>query len=206
MRHQRLRPLSLGAAADVVVASRALTTFLGLLSSRPRPEVLELGPAIGSNITFLGEQFGCRIHVKDLFADLDRHAKEAALHRLPEFLERTFGECDQSIDAVLCWDVFDYLTPVSASVLAGRVMRVLKPGGALLAFFGAGRPGEACYTRFFIEHGTHLRFRSSPGVCGRQRMLENRDIVRLFAGLELFDSVLLRSGIREVIFRKPSAH
>jgi len=86
------------------------------------------------------------------------------------------------------------------------VMKLLKPGGALLAFFGAGRPGETGFTKFFIEDGSHLRFRSSPGACGRQRMLENRDILRLFVGLDLFDSVLLRSGIRQVIFRKATAH
>jgi hypothetical protein len=34
-------------------------------------------------------------------------------------------------------------------------------------------------------------------------MLENRDINTLFAGLELFSSVLLKSGVREVLFRKP---
>ena len=193
--------MSVGASGDVV-ASRTLATFLVFLSSRPGAQVLELGPAIGSNITFLGERFGCKIHVKDLYADLDRHANEAALQRLPEFLEGRFAEFDESIDAVLCWDVFDYLVAASASVLAARVKKLLKPGGALLAFFGAGRPGEVGYTRFFIEHGTHLRFRSAPGACGRQRMLENREILRLFVGLDLFDSVLLRSGIREVIFRK----
>lgn len=197
--------MSVGASGDVV-ASRTLATFLVFLSSRPGAQVLELGPAIGSNITFLGERFGCKIHVKDLYADLDRHANEAALDRLPEFLEGRFAEFGESIDAVLCWDVFDYLVPAAASVLAAGLIQTLRPGGALLAFFGAGRPGEARYTRYLIEHGTHLRFRFSPGACGRQRVLENRDILRLFAGLDLVDSVLLRSGVREVVFRKPGAH
>jgi len=199
-----LNPLTVGASRDVV-ASRALATFLQLLSSRPAPQVLELGPAIGSNITFLGEQFGCKIHVKDLYADLDRLANEAALERLPDFLRARFAEFDASIDAVLCWDVFDYLVPSAASVLAAGLIQALRPGGALLAFFGAGTPGEASYTRYLIEQGTHLRFRVSPAACGRQQVLQNRDILRLFSGLDLFDSVLLRSGVREVLFRKPGA-
>jgi hypothetical protein len=33
--------------------------------------------------------------------------------------------------------------------------------------------------------------------------LQNRDINFLFAGLEIFDSLLLKSGVREIIFRKP---
>ena len=168
--------------------------------------MLELGPAIGSNITLLGERFGCKIYVKDLYADLDRHANEAALDRLPEFLDGRFAEFGESIDAVLCWDVFDYLFPAAARVLAAGLTQALRPRGALLAFFGVGRPGEAGYTRYVIEHGTHLSRRFSPGACGRQRALENRDILRLFAGLELLDSVLLRSGVREIVFRKPAAH
>ena len=35
------------------------------------------------------------------------------------------------------------------------------------------------------------------------QFLQNRDIGNLFAGLELFASVLLKSGVREVLFRKP---
>ena len=191
-----------GTSSDAV-ASRTLTAFLVLLSSRPGAQVLELGPAIGSNITFLGERFGCKIHVKDLYADLDRHASEAALDRLPEFLAGRVAEFDETIDAVMCWDIYDYLLPEAAGVLAAGLTQALKPGGALLAFFGAGKPGESRYTRYVIEQGTHLRSRFSPGACSRQPSLGNRDILRLFAGLNLVDSVLLRSGAREVIFRKP---
>jgi protein-L-isoaspartate O-methyltransferase len=197
-------PLTVGESRDVV-ASRALAAFLRLLSSRPGAQVLELGPAIGSNIAFLGEQFGCKIHIKDLYADLDRHANEAALDRLPEFLHGRFAEFDENIDGVLCWDLFDYLSQAAASVLAVALIQALRPGGALLAFFGAGTPGEASYTRYLIEQGTHVRFRVSPAACGRQRVLQNRDILRLFTGLDLFDSVLMRSGVREVLFRKPGA-
>ena len=172
--------------------------------SRPMAEVLDLGPAIGSNITFLGERIGCKIHVKDLYADLERHAQEDALARFPEFLEACFRDyVAESIDAVLCWDIFDYLAPPAADVLAGTLIQVLRPGGALLALFGGGGTGERSYTRYVIEDERHLRYRIAPAACGRQRMLQNRDILALFPGLNLFDSVLLKSGVREVLFRKP---
>ena len=172
--------------------------------SRPVVEVLDLGPAIGSNIAFLGERIGCRIHVKDLYADLERHAHEHALERLPEFLDARFREYDaESIDAVLCWDIFDYLAPPAATVLAGTLIQALRPGGALLAFFGGGGTADSSYTRYVIEDERHLRYRVAPAACRRQRVLQNRDIVALFPGLNLFDSVLLKSGVREVLFRKP---
>jgi SAM-dependent methyltransferase len=177
---------------------------LSLVFARPMAEVLDLGPAIGSNIAFMGERIGCRIHVKDLYADLERHVREDALARFPEFLDGCFREYDaDSIDAVLCWDIFDYLAPPAASALAAALARALRPGGALLAFFGGGGAAEKSYTRYVIEDERHLRYRVAPGACGRQRQLQNRDILALFPGLPVFDSVLLKSGVREVLFRKP---
>ncbi|HXH82051.1 MAG TPA: hypothetical protein VNN07_03890 [Candidatus Tectomicrobia bacterium] len=165
---------------------------------------MDLGPATGSNIAFLGERTGCRIHVKDLYADLDHHAREGTLDRLPEFLGERFTGFDERVDAVLCWDIFDYLAPAAATALAGALTRTLRRGGTLLAFFGAGRPGERSYTRYVIVDEAHLRHRSASAACSRERALENREVLRLFAGLEVVDSVLLRSGAREVIFQKPN--
>ena len=169
---------------------------MSFVFSRPMAEVLDLGPAIGSNITFLGERIGCRIHVKDLYADLERRAHEDAV-------ERFRGYDAESIDAVLCWDVFDYVAPPAASVLAGTLSQALRPGGAVLAFFGGGATTEMSYTRYVIEDERHLRYRVAPAACRRQRPLQNREIVALFPGLNLSDSVLLKSGLREVLFRKP---
>jgi len=93
--------------------------------------------------------------------------------------------------------------PATADVLAGTLIRLLRPGGAVLALFAGGGSSERSYTRYVIEDEGHLRYRIAPAACGRQRVLQNRDIVALFPGLKLFDSVLLKSGVREVLFRKP---
>jgi Methyltransferase domain len=191
-----------GRSADTVHSSRTLEQFLTLLFSRPSAELVDLGPVVGSNIAFLGERVGCKIHVEDLYADLDRHAREDALDRLPAFLERRLALRDESVDAVLGWDIFDYLAPDAARVLAGALIRVLRPGGALLGFFGGGSDGGH-YVKYLIEDEAHLRCRAYGRACRRGDVLHNRDIANLFDGLELFGSVLLKSGVREVLFRKP---
>jgi hypothetical protein len=196
--------VSAGPPGDLVT-SRVLATFLSVVSSRPAAELVDLGPAIGANVAFLGERIGCKIHVEDLYAELDRHAQAGTLERFTELLGERFAGFDERIDAVLCWDVFDYLAPAAAGALAGRLVRALRPGGALLAFFGAGALGERGYTRYVIEDETHFRCRASYAGCGRQQVLQNRDIQRLFTGLDLFDSLLLKSGVREVLFKKPDA-
>lgn len=194
-----------GVSAETVGPSKTLAQFLTLLFAQPSAELVDLGPVVGSNIEFLGERIGCKIHVEDLYADLDRHAREDALDRFPEFLEGRFALRDESVDAVLCWDIFDYLDPDASAVLAGQLTRMLRRGGPLLSFFSGGGDDEPCYTKYVIEDDAHLRRRSYAAACSRGRVLQNREITNLFAGLELFGSVLLKSGVREVLFRKPPA-
>jgi len=189
-------------SAETVYASKTLPNFLSLVFSRPAPDVVDLGPVIGSNITFFGERVGCKIHIEDLYADIDRHVRQGEADQLPEFLSGRLALPDASVDAVLGWDVFDYLAPAAAGVLAGELVRMLRPGGVLLGFFGARASDDPRYTKYFIEDETHLRYRFYPSSCGRRWVLQNRDINMMFAGLEVYDSVLLKSGVREILFRK----
>ena len=189
-------------SAETMYASKTLQRFLSLLFSRPAAEVVDLGPVIGSNITFLGERVGCKIHVEDLYADIDRHVKQDKVDQLPEFLSGRFSLPDGSADAVLGWDIFDYLPPMAATALAGELMRILRPGGVFLAFFGARASDNPRYTKYLIEDEMHLRYRFYPSACTRRWVLQNRDINIMFAGLEICETVLLKSGVREILFRK----
>jgi len=69
-----------GTSADPVFATKALRKFLTSLTSRESPVLLDLGPVVGSNVSFFGEQLGCKIFVEDVFADLDRHIREDVLN------------------------------------------------------------------------------------------------------------------------------
>jgi SAM-dependent methyltransferase len=195
------RPVA-AVTADTVYASKTLARFLDLLFARPAAEVVDLGPVIGQNITFLGERVGCKIHVEDLFSDIDRHVQNDKLDQLPEFLGGRFSLPASSIDAVLGWDIFDYLAPMAARALASELMRILRPGGVFLGFFGARASDNPQYTKYFIDDETHLRYRFYPSACTRRWVLQNRDINIMFAGLEICETVLLKSGVREILFRK----
>jgi hypothetical protein len=193
-------------ADEPVHSSKTLGNFLSLVFARPEAQLVDLGPVIGSNITFLGERISGKIRVEDLYADIERHARQGELDKLPEFLEERFAIRDSSVDAVLCWDIFDYLAPPAAGVLARQLRMMLRPEGVLLGFFGARASDDPSYTKFLIEDETHLRRRQYPSAFTRRWVLQNRDINHLFIGLELFDSLLLKSGVREILFRKPIIH
>ncbi|MCC7416932.1 MAG: methyltransferase domain-containing protein [Acidobacteria bacterium] len=196
---------ALSAPADEpIFATKALRKFLASLTSREMPVLLDLGPVVGSNVSFFGEQLGCKIFVEDIFADVDRHVREGRLDELPAFLARRFPQADGEVDGILCWDVIDHLERAAAQALAGQLTRVLRPDGALLGFFGTAQPREARYTKYIIVDEVNLKHRAYPAARGRQTILLNRDIIRLFPGLRVSDSFLLQNNLREILFRKGS--
>jgi hypothetical protein len=189
---------------DPLFATKALRKFLTSLTARDLPVLLDLGPVVGSNVSFFGEQLGCKIFVEDIFADLDRHVRDGKLDLLPAFLKARFPQAEATVDGVLCWDIIDYMDKASAQALAIQLTRVLRPEGALLGFFGTAQPGDRRYTKYIIADEVNLKHRSYPASRGRQTILLNRDIIRLFAGLRVSDSFLLQNNLREILFRKPA--
>ena len=197
------------ATADPIFATKALRKFLTSLTSRESPVLLDLGPVVGSNVNFFGEQLGCKIFVEDIFADLDRHAREGKLETLPDFLKKRFPQADASFDGILCWDICDYLDRASGQELATQMMRLLRPDGALLGFFATAspreQPRELRYTKYIIVDEVNLKHRPYPAARGRGNSLLNRDIIRMFSTLRVSDSFLLQNNLREILFRKPAA-
>ncbi len=124
-----------GAAEDPVFTTKALHKFLTCLTSRESPVLMDLGPVVGSNVSFFGEQLGCKILVEDIFSDLDRHIRAQKTEALPAFLTSRFTQPSGAIDGILCWDIFDYLDRAAAQALAVQLARILRPEGALLGFF-----------------------------------------------------------------------
>jgi hypothetical protein len=187
-----------------VFSTKALPRFLAALTTREVPVLLDVGPVVGTNVSFFGEHLGCKILVLDLFADWDRHVREGKVEAFPAFLNERLTQAGGSIDGVLCWDLLDYLDRPSATALAAELTRVLREGGALLGFFSTAKPDAAHYTKYVIVDDTSLRYRSYAAARGRQGALPNRDIQRLFGDLRVADSYLLKNNIREMLFRKPA--
>jgi hypothetical protein len=193
-----------GSVGDAVFATKALHKFLQTLTSRELPVLLDLGPVVGSNVSFFGEQLGCKIFVEDIFADLDRHVRDGKLDQFAEFLKTRFPQAEGDVDGILCWDLIDYMDRPAAQELANQLTRVLRPDGALLGFFGSGPVQDARYTKFIIVDDVNLKYRSYPAARGRRASLPNRDIIRLFSSLRVSDSFLLKNNLRETLFRKPA--
>ena len=191
-----------------VQPTKVLDRFLAALSGRAEPVLLDLGPVVGSNVTFFREAVSCKICLEDLPKDIDRHVTGNKLEDLPAFFDTRFPYGPESIDGILCWDVFDFLERAPAERLAAQLKRILRPDGVLLAFFSTADPRsvpQATYTKHVVVDRTHLQYRPYAAARGKQRPLLNRDIQRLLEPLKITENVLLKNNLREVLFRKPAA-
>jgi len=164
---------------------------------------MDLGPVVGSNLNFFGERLGCRIIVEDLFADLERYPKDSETP-FSKYLGGRLTHAPASVDGILCWNFFDYLDNAAATALAAALSRIVRPDGAVLAFFATiGVPNSRFWKHVIVDEDS-LRQRpyATPGK--KQNALPNRDVLRIFDGLKVSESFLLKQNVREFLFRKPS--
>jgi hypothetical protein len=199
---------SRGAAAsseEPVVGSKAFPKFLSVLtaSTSPAPVLVDFGPVIGTNVEFFGERLGCKLFIEDLIGDLGRHTKAGTLDAFPTALETRFRHADASVDGILCWDLFDFLDKKSADALARQVIRMVRPGGVVMGLFcTSAKPESSPFTKYEIVDEGNFRHKQHGGAGGMKRAIQNRDIIRMFEGLTVSDSFLLKSNIREMLLRR----
>ena len=190
---------------EPVLVSKGLPKFLTALTQQPSPVLLDFGPVIGTNVEHFGERLGCKLFIEDLLVDIERHTKAGTLDQLPAIFEKRFRHGDASVDGILCWDVFDFLDKNAATTLAKQIVRMLKPGGIVMGFFCSSAVDKATFTKYEIVDDTSLRHRRHSGAGGPKRVLQNRDIIRMFEGLNVSDSFLLKTNTREMLLRRAAA-
>ena len=170
--------------------------------SRESPVLMDIGPVVGSNVTFFGERLGCKIILEDLFGDLDRYPKNAEVP-FAEYLKTRLKHEEGSVDGILCWNFFDYLDWRAAQALAGALTKVLRPDGTVLAFFTTVGSAETRFSKYVIMDEDSVKQRPYSSGGKKQTSFQNRDIIRMFDGMKVAESFLLKTNVREFLFRKP---
>lgn len=165
---------------------------------------MDLGPVVGPNVAFFGEELACKLHVEDVFALVEAHARAGTRATTGAAIAARVGRSPASFDAVLCWDLFDFLDRASAKLVAAALIASLKPGGVIYAFFGNAAGQASHYTRFFVKSRTELELKPTPATPTPRQVYVTRDIDKMFEGLVVVESVLLKSRSRETLFKKPA--
>ena len=189
--------------AEGLTRSKVFPKFLSVVARQPNPILLDLGPVVGPNVAFFGERLACKIVIEDVFTTIERAAASGERRGLPAALLSQFARDPASVDGILCWDAFDYLDRESGRALAARLTAILRPGGALYGFFGTTDIELTHYSRVTVEAEDLLRVRTYPATPVRRTVLVTRDVNRMFEGLAVAESVLLKTSARECLFRKP---
>lgn len=196
--------------------SNGLKDFVGHLEDLSHGSLLDLGPVWQSTVTFFIER-GFKVYTDDLLAswkdflraDEDRFRALALGDETVEFspparAERFLGSAfqypDHSFDAVLAWDLLDYLDPAMVSRIVARLTDLVRPGGAILALFHSRRP-ESFY-RYRVLDQQNFEMISSPPMFTADRVFQNREIINLFNRFHASKTYVGRDQIREGLFLK----
>lgn len=188
-----------------------------MLGRLDRQSVLDVGPTSPANISFF-TNMGQRTYGEDvLHASRDPQfqikSEDGSLAiDADRFLAENLTFDKESFDAVLLWDMPDYLDEALVKPVVTRIHQIMKPGALMLAFFHTKDAGpDAPYQRYHIvapdtielqripappngtsQGGRHSHFRL-------QRVFNNRHIENLFHDYSSLKFFLGRDNIREVL-------
>jgi hypothetical protein len=196
-------------AARVNRRSSGLNEFSKSIAGREGLCILDLGYTSATNISRL-TGMGHNVCTEDLLdaahdpmllvtgadgkrtVDPTRFLRDSLIYQGPKF------------DAVLAWDVPDYLPEPLVKPVVERLCALMKPGGILLAFFHTRDAGpDAPHCRYHIAGNDMLQLqttpRDGPVVFRLQRVFNNRHIENLFREFASLKFFLARDNVREVI-------
>ena len=181
---------------------RACRSFYAALSGQPSPAaVIDFGPVIGTNVAYLGERLGCKLFIEDLTSELSRHLKSGTMEALPEAVQLRLSHGEASVDGILCWDFFDFLKKPAAQKVAKHLVDMLRPGGAIMGYFAISDVERSNFMKYEIVDDQSMRHRQHVGS-GARHAHPNREIIRMFEGLTVAESFLLKNNSREILLRK----
>ena len=185
-----------GPSAGTFRTTHVLPDFVTEVRARTAPVVIDLGPAIGSNVAFLGQEFACKLFIEDLLARRANGSSGSG----PALRLR---QPDGSVDGILCWDVLDHLAPAARPLLVAELVRVLRPSGVLLLYHRvevAPHPDRVVYE--IVSPRRLCLHRDGEASVRVERPLKHRELELIFAELTAVKTVLLKNRMREVLFRK----
>jgi hypothetical protein len=218
--------------APATAPSQTILEISTRLAVRPRPQVLDLGPICDRTIQYFLSR-GCRVFV-EAAEDPRLHASAAPVPAVPaaksaagaaprprngaspapagkpEATEPAAPALrldypDDSFDAILLWDVMDYLPDAVALQFGLELNRVSRQGALILLYADTRRvPPAEPLQRYRLTAEGAVEHEAIPGTSAKRIYRENRDLFRLFPRFDVRKSTLLRSQVREVLLHRLS--
>jgi hypothetical protein len=196
--------------------SNGLKEFLWNLDGLGRGTLLDLGPAWQTTLSFFIER-GFRVSSEDFLrgwkaflTEEEKRLREDAgacetldmtpSGRATRFLAENLQYPRASFDAVLLWDLLDYVEPVLVKLMVANLTELLRPGGVILALFHSKKPEG--FQRYRVADSNTLQVISTAIICPAQKVYQNREIQDLFSRFRTMKSFVGRDQLRETLFIK----
>lgn len=196
--------------------SNGLKELLWNLDGLGRGTLLDLGPAWQTTLNFFIER-GFRVSSEDIlrgWADFyaqdevrigTQKTPENYAERLPEarakrFLEHNLLYAAGSFDALLLWDILDYVDATLAKSMVAQLTELLRPGGVVFAMFHSKKPEG--FQRYRVADTSTLQVLSAKPLMPAQKIYQNREIQDLFGRYRSMKSYVARDQLRETLFIK----
>jgi hypothetical protein len=196
--------------------SNGLKEFLWNLDGLGRGTLLDLGPAWQTTLSFFIER-GFRVSSEDILRGWKGflNEEEARLRndatvaetldmtpagRATRFLSENLQYSRSTFDAVLLWDLLDYLEPTLVKQIVASLTELLRPAGVVFAMFHSKKPEG--FQRFRVADSNTLQVISTPVICPAQKVYQNREIQDLFGRYRTMKSFVGRDQLRETLFIK----
>ncbi|HKT46022.1 MAG TPA: class I SAM-dependent methyltransferase [Candidatus Acidoferrales bacterium] len=196
--------------------SNGLKELLWNLDGLGRGTLLDLGPAWQTTLSFFIER-GFRVSSDDIlrswkmFLDEEESKlrEDGTLRdtldltprgRAVRFLEENLQYGKSSFDAILLWDLLDYLEPNLGKEMVAQLTELLRPGGVIFAMFHSKKPEG--FQRYRIADSSTLQVVATPVICPAQKAYQNREIQDLFGRYRTMKSFVGRDQLRETLFIK----
>lgn len=157
-----------------------------------------------SGMVSLLEGKRCRLLVADAALPLSSLSEQAldanSLVRKIDSLVLDAGE--EPIDAVLCWDLLNYLTPPLLKAFAARLMTIMTPTGIVHAYIHSAHATMPRHPQRFTPLGDDLVVRVDHDTAARKApRYSTHDLEKHAVGLHVQRSMLLRNGMQEYLLR-----
>jgi hypothetical protein len=173
-------------------SSLALKGLVSVLrGAAARPNVLDLGEAIGVNIAFFA-RYRARVSIADLHRSLRKARLEDAL--LPSAPPARF-------DVILLWDLLNYLTPEEIGWLAKSLGRLSNPGATMLAFLASSREIPHRPSRYVIRDEETLMYEVQGTKKRPSPRYTEQTLLRLMPGTVVESRFQLRNEIVEYLLQ-----
>lgn len=202
------KPSTQGTGVSFTRHSSGFDQFCSLLHGSESLSILDMSGASQANISFI-TGLGHRISSDDIvgtmeqcFGDGDFMESQQHASNAQRFLDQCLTFHEGQFDGALVWDTLQFLTGNVLEQTIAQLLRVMRPGGLILAFFHADEKATKIPLYNYRVQDQKTLLLVPRGGYQRVQYYNNRALERMFEQAGSLKFFLTRDHLREVIVRR----